>query len=482
MTNLTKLRKQLDTKEISAVELTKSYLEKINKCENLGAFNTVCQEEALAAAENADKRIASGDISALTGIPLAIKDNICTKDIKTTCSSKMLAEYAPPYNATVMEKLNTQGIVILGKTSMDEFAMGGSSQTSALSKPKNPFDTERVPGGSSGGSAVAVAAGLCAAALGSDTGGSVRQPAAFCGITGMKPTYGTVSRFGLVAFGSSLDQIGPMANSAEDCGIILNAIAGQDSRDRTTRRHNIDFNSALGQDIKGLKIGIPKEFYGEGIDAEIKDAVMKVAKFYEEMGAELVEVSMPTLKYAVSAYYLLACAEASSNLSRYDGVKYGYRTASPESYNELIKKTRAEGFGAEVKRRILLGTYALSSGYYDAYYKKALAVRQQFRLEHDEIFEKCDVMLTPTAPTVAYNIDTNIDDPVKMYLADVCTVTANIAGIPAISVPCGVNSEGMPIGFSISAKRFDDAKVIQFADAYEKNFSHPTAIIKGGKK
>jgi len=247
--------------------------------------------------------------------------------------------------------------------------------------------------------------------------------------------------------------------------------------DRTTRRHNIDFNSALGQDIKGLKIGIPKEFYGEGIDAEVKDAVAKVAKFYEEMGAELIEVSMPTLKYAVSAYYLLACAEASSNLSRYDGVKYGYRTESPESYDELIKKTRAEGFGAEVKRRILLGTYALSSGYYDAYYKKALAVRQQFRLEHDEIFKKCDVMLTPTAPTVAYGIDSNIDDPVKMYLADVCTVTANIAGIPAISVPCGVNSKGMPIGFSISAKRFDDAKVIQFADAYEKNFPHPTANI-----
>ena len=477
MTNLTELRKQLDAKEISSVELTKNYLDKISKNENLGAFNTVCREEALTAAENADKKIAEGNIYALTGIPMAIKDNICTKDIKTTCSSKMLAEYAPPYNATVMEKLNAQGIVTLGKTSMDEFAMGGSSQTSALSKPKNPFDTTRVPGGSSGGSAVAVAAGLCAAALGSDTGGSVRQPAAFCGITGMKPTYGTVSRFGLVAFGSSLDQIGPMANSAEDCGIILNAIAGQDVHDRTTRRHSIDFTSLIGQDIKGLKIGIPKEFYGEGIDAEVKDAVMKVAKFYEEMGAELVEVSMPTLKYAVSAYYLLACAEASSNLSRYDGVKYGYRTESPESYDELIKKTRAEGFGAEVKRRILLGTYALSSGYYDAYYKKALAVRQQFRLEHDEIFNKCDVMLTPTAPTVAYGIDSNIDDPVKMYLADVCTVTANIAGIPAISVPCGVNSEGMPIGFSISAKRFDDAKVIQFADAYEKNFSHSASNI-----
>lgn len=477
MTNLTELRKKLDSKEISSVELTKEYLEKIKKNEALGAFNTVCEEEALKMAELADKKIAEGNSAPLTGIPMAIKDNICTKDIKTTCSSKMLSEYAPPYNATVMEKLNAQGIVTLGKTSMDEFAMGGSSQTSALAKPKNPFDTNCVPGGSSGGSAVAVAAGLCAAALGSDTGGSVRQPSSFCGITGMKPTYGTVSRYGLVAFGSSLDQIGPMANSAEDCGIILNAIAGQDIHDGTSRRHNIDFNSLLGQDIKGLKIGIPKEFYGDGIDAEVKDAVIKVADFYKSLGAELIEVSMPTLKYAVSAYYLLACAEASTNLSRYDGVKYGYRTESPESYDELIKKSRAEGFGAEVKRRILLGTYALSSGYYDAYYKKALAVRQQFRLEHDQIFEKCDVMLTPSAPTVAYGIDSNINDPVKMYLADVCTVTANIAGIPAISVPCGLNSDNMPIGFSLSAKRFDDARIIQFADVYEKNFAHPTANI-----
>ncbi len=473
MTTLSELRKKLDAKEISAVELTKEYLKKINETQSLGAFNTVCEAEAIAAAEIADKKIAASDAAALTGIPMAIKDNICTRGIKTTCSSRMLADYAPPYNATVMEKLNAQGIVTLGKTSMDEFAMGGSSQTSALAKPKNPFDTERVPGGSSGGSAAAVAAGLCAAALGSDTGGSIRQPAAFCGITGMKPSYGTVSRYGLVAFGSSLDQIGPMAHSAEDCGIILNAIAGQDVHDRTTRKHSIDFTSLIGQDIKGTKIGIPKEFYGDGIDAEVKDAVIRVSKFYEEMGAELIEVSMPTLKYAVSAYYLLACAEASSNLSRYDGVKYGYRTQAPESYEELIKKSRAEGFGAEVKRRILLGTYALSSGYYDAYYKKALAVRQQFRLEHDEIFKKCDVMLTPTAPTVAYKANENIDDPVKMYLADVCTVTANIAGIPAISVPCGVNSENMPIGFSLSAKRFDDARLVQFADIYEKQFSHP---------
>ena len=476
MKTISDIRKELDTKSISSVELTKEYLKRI-KDSSLGAYNTINEEGALNSAKLADEKIANGDIKALTGIPLAIKDNICTKGLKTTCSSKMLGYYIPPYNATVMDKLCNEGIVVLGKTSMDEFAMGGSSQTSFFEKPKNPFNPDCVPGGSSGGSATAVSAGLCAAALGSDTGGSIRQPAAFCGITGMKPTYGTVSRFGLVAFGSSLDQIGPMANSAKDCATILNVIAGQDVHDRTTRAISIDFASLLGKSIKGLKIGIPKEFFGDGIDEEIKTAVMNVAKFYEENGAELIEVSMPTLKYAVSAYYLLACAEASSNLSRYDGVKYGYRTESPQSYDELIKKSRSEGFGTEVKRRILLGTYALSSGYYDAYYKKALAVRQKCRLEHDEIFKVCDVMITPTTPTVAYKCGENIDDPVKMYLADICTVTANIAGIPAISVPCGCNKNGMPIGFSLSAKRFDDAKLIQFADIYENQNPHPIANI-----
>ncbi len=477
MATISALRKELDAKSISSVELTKEYLKKITEHPELGAFNTVCEDEAISMAKLADEKIANGESSPLLGIPLAIKDNICTKGIKTTCSSKMLGTYVPPYNATVMDKLNGQSIVILGKTSMDEFAMGGSSQTSALAKPKNPFNLECVPGGSSGGNAAAVSGGLCTAALGSDTGGSIRQPAAFCGIVGMKPTYGTVSRFGLVAFGSSLDQIGPMANTAEDCGTILNAIAGQDIHDRTTRSHGINFNELIGAPIKGTKIGIPKEFFADGIDEEVKTAVINAAKYYEENGAELIEVSMPTLKYAVSAYYLLACAEASSNLSRFDGVKYGYRTAAPESYDELIKKTRSEGFGAEVKRRILLGTYALSSGYYDAYYKKALAVRQQCRREHDEIFKQCDVMLTPTTPTVAYKCNENIDDPVKMYMADICTVTANIAGIPSISVPCGTDKAGMPIGFSLSAKRFDDAKLLQFADFFEKEHKHPVANI-----
>ena len=476
--NLTELRKKLDNKEISSVEITKEYLNKAEKLNGeLGAFITLCPDEALDKAKNADEKIAKGESTSLLGIPLAIKDNIVTKGIKTTCASKMLESYIPPYNATVMEKLEAEGAVTLGKTAMDEFAMGGSSQNCAFTKPKNPHDFSKVPGGSSGGSAAAVAAGLCSAALGSDTGGSIRQPAAFCGITGMKPTYGTVSRFGLVAFGSSLDQIGPMANSALDCGLILNAISGKDIHDHTSRDVKIDFLSMVGKDIKGTKIGIPKEFFAEGLDEEVKTAVLKAAEFYKEQGAELVEVSMPSLRFAVSAYYLLACAEASSNLSRYDGVKYGYRTDEPMSYDELIRKSRSEGFGEEVKRRILLGTYALSSGYYDAYYKKALAVRQQLKKEHEEIFAKCDCMLTPSAPTVAYGTNENIDDPVKMYLADVCTVTANIAGIPAISTPCGYDKNSMPIGFSLSAKQFDDARLIMLADAFEQQFEKKTLTL-----
>lgn len=476
--NLTELRKKLDGKEISSVEITKEYIEKSKKLNpELGAYITICEDTALSQAEAADKRIAAGESTPLLGIPLAIKDNICTKGIKTSCASKMLESYIPPYNATVMEKLDAEGAVTLGKTAMDEFAMGGSSQNCAFTKPKNPHDLSRVPGGSSGGSAAAVAADICCAALGSDTGGSIRQPASFCGETGMKPTYGTVSRFGLVAFGSSLDQIGPIAHSARDCGLILNAISGQDIHDHTSRNIKIDFTSELGKDIKGTKIGIPKEFFAEGLDEEVKTAVMKAAEFYKEQGAELIEVSMPSLKYAISAYYLLACAEASSNLSRYDGVKYGYRTNDPESYDELVRKSRSEGFGEEVKRRILLGTYALSSGYYDAYYKKALAVRQQLKKEHEEIFAKCHCMLTPSAPSVAYGTNENIDDPVKMYLADVCTVTANIAGIPAISTPCGYDKAGMPIGFSLSAKQFDDARIIALADAYEQQFEKKALVL-----
>lgn len=468
------MRKLLDGKEISAAELAESYIDRIDKYDGkLESYITVTKEKAMSDAENAQQLINSGNASDLCGIPLAIKDNICTDGIKTTCASKMLENFVPPYNATVMEKLNSQGIVMLGKTSMDEFAMGGSTQTSAFAKTKNPYDTKRVPGGSSGGSASCVSASLCAAALGSDTGGSIRQPAAFCGVTGLKPTYGRVSRYGLVAFASSLDQIGPIAKDAHDCAIILNAIAGYDRHDGTAAKNpTMDYTSAIGKGMKGIKIALPKEFYGEGIDREVADAVMAAAKKYEEMGAELVECSMPSLKYAVPAYYLISSAEASSNLSRYDGIKYGHRSEKGENFNELICNSRAEGFGSEVKRRILLGNYALSSGYYDAYYGKALALKQKISAEYDSIFEKCDMILTPTTPSVAYGTDENVSDPVKMYKADICTVTVNIAGLPGISTPCGYNKDGMPIGMSIIGKKFDEAAIIGAADAFEQTFDY----------
>ncbi len=473
------MRTMLDKKEVSASELADAYLDRINDIDGkLESYITVTADEAHAAAEKAQQVINSGEASALTGIPLAIKDNICTDGVKTTCASKMLEDFVPPYNATVMEKLNAQDIVMLGKTSMDEFAMGGSTQTSAFKKTKNPYDLGRVPGGSSGGSASAVGASLCAAALGSDTGGSIRQPASFCGVTGLKPTYGRVSRYGLVAFASSLDQIGPIAKDAHDCAIILNAISGYDYHDGTSAKENVpDFTAKIGQSISGMKIAVPKEFYAEGIDADVREAVMKAAKWYESQGAVLVECSMPSLKYAVAAYYLIASAEASSNLSRYDGIKYGHRSDKGDSYNDLICNSRSEGFGDEVKRRILLGNYALSSGYYDAYYGKAMALKQRIREEYESIFKNCDIILTPTAPTVAYGVNENISDPAKMYQADICTVTVNIASLPAISTPCGYDEKGMPIGMSLIGRRWDEATIIQAADAYEKQFERVPAKI-----
>lgn len=382
----------------------------------------------------------------------------------------MLKNFVPPYDANVIEKLKAENYVLLGKTSMDEFAMGGSTQTSAFAKTRNPFDLSRVPGGSSGGSAAVVSAGLAPAALGSDTGGSIRQPASFCGVTGLKPTYGRVSRYGLVAFASSLDQIGPIANNAVDCGTILNVICGKDSRDATSANKPAeDFNAKVGKDIKGMKIALPKEFFADSTDDEVKNTVLAAAKKYEEMGATLVDCSMKSLKYAVSAYYLVASAEAASNLSRFDGIKYGLR-GEGRTFDEMIRDSRTRGFGDEVKRRILLGNYALSSGYYDAYYLKALALKQQIIKEYNEIFENADVILTPTAPTVAYKIGEQETDPVKMYLADICTVTVNIASLPAISVPCGYNADGMPIGMSLVGRKWDEATLIQTADAFEKTF------------
>lgn len=465
------LREMLDTKQISAVELCKEYTDSIKaKNPDVLGYITVTDDEALKNAEKAQEIIDKGEAKALTGIPLAIKDNICTDGIRTTCASKMLENFVPPYDANVIEKLKAENYVLLGKTSMDEFAMGGSTQTSAFAKTRNPFDLTRVPGGSSGGSAAVVSAGIAPAALGSDTGGSIRQPASFCGVTGLKPTYGRVSRYGLVAFASSLDQIGPIANNAVDCGTILNVICGKDSRDATSANKPAeDFNAKVGKDIKGMKIALPKEFFADSTDDEVKSAVLAAAKKYEEMGATLVDCSMKSLKYAVSAYYLVASAEAASNLSRFDGIKYGLR-GEGRTFDEMIRDSRTRGFGDEVKRRILLGNYALSSGYYDAYYLKALALKQQIIKEYNEIFENADVILTPTAPTVAYKIGEQETDPVKMYLADICTVTVNIASLPAISVPCGYNADGMPIGMSLVGRKWDEATLIQTADAFEKTF------------
>lgn len=473
------LRSMLDKKELSAKELTDDYLDRIKAVDDkLESYITVTAEAAEKAAEKAQEKINKGEASALCGIPLAIKDNICTDGVKTTCSSKMLENFVPFYNATVMDKLENEGAVMLGKVSMDEFAMGGSTQTSAFKKTKNPYDLTRVPGGSSGGSAAAVSASLCAAALGSDTGGSIRQPSSFCGVTGLKPTYGRVSRYGLVAFASSLDQIGPIAKSAEDCAVILNAIAGYDPHDGTSSKNEVpDFTAKIGQDIKGMKIAVPKEFYAEGIDDEVRKAVLAAADYYKSLGAELVDCSMPSLKYAVAAYYLISSAEASSNLSRFDGIKYGHRSEEGENFAELISNSRREGFGEEVKRRIMLGNYALSSGYYDAYYGKAMALKQKIREEYENIFTGCDVILTPTAPTVAYGVNENISDPAKMYQADICTVTVNIASLPGISTTCGYDSKGMPIGMSIIGKKWDEATIIQAADAFEKNFTRQNASL-----
>lgn len=473
-------RKLLDEHKISSPELTKAYLDRISKLDgDVKSYITVTPDAAMQAAEKAQAKIDRGEGSALCGIPLAIKDNICTEGIKTTAASKMLENFVPPYNATVMEKLNADDIVMLGKTSMDEFAMGGSTQTSAFAKTVNPYDLSRVPGGSSGGSAAAVSASLCTAALGSDTGGSIRQPASFCGVTGLKPTYSRVSRYGLIAFASSLDQIGPIANCAYDCGTILNAIAGYDPHDGTVSKNPVeDYTAKVGTGVKGMKIAVPAEFYADGIDDNVRKAVLAAADVYRSMGAELVECSMPSLKYAVAAYYLISSAEASSNLSRYDGIKYGHRSEVGDNFNELIANSRTEGFGEEVKRRILLGNYALSSGYYDAYYGKAMALKQRISAEYADIFEKCDVILTPTAPSVAYGIHENISDPAKMYQADICTVTVNIASLPAISTTCGYDANGMPIGMSVIGRKFAEADIINVADAFEQQFERRLPEIK----
>lgn len=465
------LQDKLKNKELTVTEITKAYVDRINEKEkDVNAFITPLIEEAIAKSEEIEEKINNGELnSELAGIPIGIKDNICTKGIKTTCASKMLENFISPYDATVMNKINSEGMINLGKLNMDEFAMGSSTEHSALAKTRNPWNLNTVPGGSSGGSAAAVAANMVPWALGSDTGGSIRQPASLCGVVGLKPTYGLVSRYGLVAFASSLDQIGPITKDVKDCAMLLNLLVGHDEKDTTSLdMPKQDYVESLKNDVKGLKIGIPKEFYAEGLNEEVRESLNKAIEKYKELGAEVEEFSLDIAKYSLAAYYIIACAEASSNLGRFDGIRYGYRTPNYDSLEDIFVKSRSEGFGAEVKRRIILGTYVLSSGYYDAYYKKAQQVRTLVKNEFDKAFEKYDVIITPTSPIVAFEAGTKSNNPLEMYLADICTVSINVAGLPGISIPCGVNSEGMPVGMQLIGNRFEEAKILNAAYTYEQ--------------
>ncbi|MGI9533786.1 MAG: Asp-tRNA(Asn)/Glu-tRNA(Gln) amidotransferase subunit GatA [Thermodesulfobacteriota bacterium] len=458
-------------KEISPVEITSAILKRIDKLDkDFNSYITPLHDLALKTAKKAEKEIAAGNyLGPLHGIPIGLKDIFVMKDIPATCGSKMLENFISPYDATVTAKLKNSGAVIVGKNNMDEFAMGSSNETSFFGPVRNPWDTERVPGGSSGGSCAATAAGLCLASLGTDTGGSIRQPGALCGIVGLKPTYGRVSRYGMIAFASSLDQAGPITRTVEDAAIILNIISGKDNFDSTSVDIDVpDFTAGLNRDLKGMRVGIPKEYFIEGMDKEIESAVLTAIKDLENLGVEIVEISLPHTKYAVSTYYIIAPSEASSNLARYDGVRYGYRTDNPETLHDLFFKSRSEGFGDEVKRRIMLGTYALSSGYYDAYYLKAQKVRTLIRQDFKKAWEKVDVIVAPTSPETAFKIGEKTDDPIKMYLSDILTIPCNIAGIPGISVPCGLTSNNLPIGLQILGKAFDEETILKVAHAYEQ--------------
>mgnify|MGYP001020219912 FL=1 len=461
LTDLTvhELMEKLKNKEITIEEITKAYADRINEKEpEVNAFVSTRLDEAIAESKNPE-----------AGIPIGIKDNICTKGIKTTCSSKMLENFVSPYDATVITKIKEKNMPILGKLNMDEFAMGSSTENSAIKITRNPWNLNKVPGGSSGGSAAAVAANLVPWALGSDTGGSIREPASFCGIVGLKPTYGLVSRSGLVAFASSLDQIGPMTKDVEDSALLLNIIAGHDENDSTSvKREKIDYTKNLKNSIQGMKIGVPKEFFGEGINPEVKKLLENSIEEYKKLGAIVEECSLDVSESSLAAYYIIACAEASSNLGRFDGIRYGYRAKDYKDLKELFVKSRTEGFGKEVKRRIILGTYVLSSGYYDAFYKKAQKVRTYVKNKFDECFKKYDVLLTPVAPTTAFDIGSKTNNPLEMYLADICTVSINIASVPAISIPCGVDSNNMPIGMQLIGKRFQEEKILNAAYAIEQ--------------
>ena len=468
------LQEKLKNKELTVTEITKAYVKRIEEKEkNVQAFVTPLTEQAIKKSEEIQSKLDKGEkLGEFTGIPIGIKDNICTKGIKTTCSSKMLENFVSPYDATVIEKLNKEELINLGKLNMDEFAMGGSTEYSYFKKTRNPWNLNKVPGGSSGGSAAAVSSEMVPWALGSDTGGSIRQPASFCGVVGLKPTYGLVSRYGLVAFASSLDQIGPITKDVRDSAMLLNLITGHDSKDTTSvEREKIDYTKCLEKEIKGLKIGVPKEFFGEGINKEVKEKLEKAMQIYKTLGAEIEEFSLDVAEYSLATYYIIACAEASSNLGRFDGIRYTYRTPEYKNLKEIYKKSRSEAFGAEVKRRIILGTYVLSSGYYDAYYKKAQQVRTLVMKEFNKGFEKYDVILTPTSPTVAFDIGSKSNNPLEMYLADICTVSVNIAGLPGISIPCGVDSQGMPIGMQLIGNKFEEEKILNAAYQFEKTIN-----------
>ena len=478
------LGKKIKAKEISVTEATQAYLDQIEKVENdVHSYVTIDKEGALKRAEEVQKMIDDGTLlSPLAGVPVAIKDNMCTKGTRTTCSSKILENFVPTFTSEAVLNLEKAGAVIIGKTNMDEFAMGSTTETSYYGVTRNPWNLGHVPGGSSGGSCAAVAAGECAYALGSDTGGSIRQPSSFCGVTGIKPTYGTVSRYGLIAYGSSLDQIGPIAKDVTDCAIILETIASHDVKDSTSVEREYDFTSALTDDVKGMKIGIPRDYFGDGLSADVKEQILNAVKVLEEKGAVVEEFDLSLVKYAIPAYYIIADAEASSNLARFDGVKYGYRTEEYEGLHNMYKKTRSEGFGAEVKRRIMLGSFVLSSGYYDAYYLKALRTKALIKKEFDQAFSKYDVLLAPASPFTAPKLGESLKDPLAMYLGDIYTVAVNLCGLPGITVPCGKDAAGLPIGIQMIGDCFKENNLFRAAHAYEKKRGDFGTAMEGGKK
>ena len=477
------LGKKIKAKEISVTEATQAYLDQIEKVENdVHSYVTIDKEGALKRAEEVQKMIDDGTLlSPLAGVPVAIKDNMCTKGTRTTCSSKILENFVPTFTSEAVLNLEKAGAVIIGKTNMDEFAMGSTTETSYYGVTRNPWNLEHVPGGSSGGSCAAVAAGECAYALGSDTGGSIRQPSSFCGVTGIKPTYGTVSRYGLIAYGSSLDQIGPIAKDVTDCAAILETIASHDVKDSTSVEREYDFTSALADDVKGMKIGIPRDYFGDGLSADVKEQILNAVKVLEEKGAVVEEFDLSLVKYAIPAYYIIADAEASSNLARFDGVKYGYRTEEYEGLHNMYKKTRSEGFGAEVKRRIMLGSFVLSSGYYDAYYLKALRTKALIKQAFDKAFAKYDMIVAPAAPTTAPELGKSLSDPMKMYLSDIYTISVNLAGLPGISIPVGKDSKGLPVGMQLIGDCFQEKKIIQAAYTFEqtRTYEAPQFVKEG---